>query len=85
VVAAASDTAAGRELQALLKGREPMDQVAIMKGLEWLDATGAEETTVELARTELDRAFVALDGATLERDAQDELRALASFVVERQF
>ena len=85
VVAASSDSAAGRELRGLLQSSEPLDEATIARGVEWLDATGAEQATVALAQRELDRALAALDTVPLAGDARDELRELASFVAERQF
>ena len=85
VVGVSSDSAAGRELRTLLQGSEPLDEAAIARGVEWLDATGAQQATVALARRELDRALAALDAAPLADDARDELRELAAFVAERQF
>ena len=85
VIAAASDSSAGRELRVLLQGSEPLDEAAILRGVESLDATAAEPATVALARKELALAYAALDEAEIERDARDQLCELASFVVDRQF
>jgi geranylgeranyl diphosphate synthase, type I len=85
VVGSSSKSSAGRELRALLDSDEPLGDAEIARGLEFLDATGAEEATVELARHELDRAYAALDANALAAEARDELCELASFVVDRNF
>ncbi len=85
VVAAACDSAAGGELRLLLRGREPLDEAAIARGVECLDATGAEKATLELAQRELDHALSCLARAPLASGAREALRELALFVVDREF
>ena len=85
VVAASSDSSAGRKMRALLTGSELLDETAIAHGIECLDATGAETVTTQLARDQLAAAYAALDSVDIAVDARRDLRELASFVVDREF
>lgn len=85
VMAMASEAPAGRALREWMKSDDPVDEAAIRRGVDWLDALGAEKETLDLARREFDRAIESLEKAPLEEAAKDDLARVASFVVERQF
>jgi geranylgeranyl diphosphate synthase, type I len=72
------------ELRTLLTNG-PLDDDAVARGTELVESAGAREATERLARTHLDSACRALDGAGLVPTACAELADLARFVVEREF
>jgi geranylgeranyl diphosphate synthase type I len=84
VIGAAHEGAAGAELRTLLAQRDPLSEEEIARGVALLEATGAEERTLELARCELERALASLERGTLEPVAREALRELAVFVVARE-
>jgi geranylgeranyl diphosphate synthase type I len=84
VIGAADERAAGAELRALLARREPLREDEIARGVALLDATGAEEQTLALARRELERALASLARGGFEPVAHEALRELAVFVVARE-
>jgi geranylgeranyl diphosphate synthase type I len=75
---------AARELRDLLTNG-PLDADAVVRGTELVDALGGRHATETLARSHLDAACRALDGAGLAPAARAELTDLARFVVEREF
>jgi geranylgeranyl diphosphate synthase type I len=85
VVAAAADSAAGRELRGLLLGREPLSEAELERGVAAITATGAAESTTALANARFDHALACLERAALEDEARAALGELARFVVERDF
>jgi geranylgeranyl diphosphate synthase type I len=76
--------AESRELRDLL-ANGPLDDDAVARGTDLVDATGARQATERLARERLDAACQALDRADLAPTAKAELADLARFVVEREF
>jgi geranylgeranyl diphosphate synthase type I len=73
-----------RELRDLL-ANGPLDDDAVARGTELVEATGARQATERVAREHLDAACQALDRADLVPTARAELADLARFVVEREF
>jgi geranylgeranyl diphosphate synthase, type I len=73
-----------RELRHLL-ANGPLDDEAVARGTELVEATGARQATERVAREHLDAACQALDRADLVPTARAELADLAHFVVEREF
>lgn len=72
------------ELRSLL-ARGRLDEPQRLRAAHLIEAAGGRRATVELARQSLEGALDALAGADLAPEAVDELRALACFVVEREF
>jgi geranylgeranyl diphosphate synthase type I len=85
VMAMASEEPAGAALREWMESDEPVDEMTIARGVEWLDSLGTEKATLDLARVEFDRAIESLDKVRLQDGARDDLAQLASFVVEREF
>jgi len=85
VMAMSSDEPAGRALREWMESGDPVDEAAILRGVDWLDSLGTEKKTIELARGEFHRAIESLEKMPLETAAKEDLARLASFVVEREF
>ena len=85
VMAIASGEPAGRALREWMASTDPVDEAAILRGVDWLDALGVEKKTIDVARREFNRAIESLDKIDLEENAKEDLTRLASFVIEREF
>ena len=62
---------------------EIIDDDMVAESVALLEAAGARDATIEIARIHLHRALAALDGVTVEQAAAAELADLARFVVDR--
>ena len=85
VVAALS--AGGRqatELRSLLAAG-PVDDDAVARAADLVEACGSRQWTIDLAKAQLDLALGALDRVDLDAAARNELAALAAFVLERDW
>ena len=84
-MAMSSNAPPGRALRNFMRADEPVDEAAIVRGVEWLDALETERATIEVAHRELDRALASLDASPLTPHARADLAQLARFVIEREF
>jgi geranylgeranyl diphosphate synthase type I len=75
---------AGRELAELLSHGEMPDE-SLRRAVSLLADCGSRAWTLELADRHLEQALVELDGAGFVRDAVEDLREIARFVVRRDF
>lgn len=87
VLALASDTAAGRELERLFAapGEDRDEEVVIVRALELMEESGAPAATRAEAHRRLEDARTHLDAAGAEPNAHAEMLELAEFVVTRDF
>jgi len=85
VFALGGESAEAHALRALVASPGPLDDGAVARAVDLLDACGAEECTRHEARRQIGIARGALVGAPIDPGAREELLELASFVVEREF
>ena len=85
VFALGTDGAEARALRALIAAPGPLDEGAVARAVDLLEACGAEERTRQEARRQIGIARGALASAAIDPGARAELLELASFVVEREF
>lgn len=85
VMAMTSGEAAGSALREWMESDVVVDELAIDRGVEWLDSLGTEAATIAVANRELNRALECLERTPLAQDAKSELAELANFVIEREF
>ncbi|GAA3856846.1 family 2 encapsulin nanocompartment cargo protein polyprenyl transferase [Saccharothrix violaceirubra] len=83
VAALASDTPAGRSLDALYHAAEPLSADDLARAATLIEAAGARAWSRERADTLLAQARAHLDAAGPERDPAEELTALARLVADR--
>ena len=84
VAAALQSSEHAADLRVLLR-REELSESDVERAVSVLEAAGARDTVRAIADRELRRALEALRRERVEEGAQQELAAIARFVVEREF
>jgi len=65
--------------------REILDEEAVEAALKVLEDLGAHDYAKEMAKEYYQKALVELDATGVENEAQDELKELAAFLIERTY
>jgi geranylgeranyl pyrophosphate synthase len=65
--------------------RQTIDEEAVEVALNILEDLGARHYAVEMANDYYQQALAELDATGVENEAQDDLRELAAFLVERTY